>query len=157
MEGISRRTALAAPSLLLTSGMAESAAMRPSAEAALRDFLKAFENCDLPRMERAFAADSTHFDRAPAGTAPNFAEYRRGSGMPPGMRKLAMQLPKTQPGPPYHEVTPKDLVVQTMGDIAICTFHLESQKSLARRTVVLRWETDDWKIAHLHASNIARS
>lgn len=117
-------------------------------------FLRAFENCDLPAMEAAFASDATYFDRAVPTANDDLSHYRRGQGMPAGMRALAESLPRTIPGPPYHRVTPIDLLVQGSGDTAICSFHLEDGHTLGRRTVVLVRRGGAWKILHIHASNV---
>ena len=37
-------------------------------ETALRDFLRAFENCDIPAMDRLFAPDCVSFDQVVAGS-----------------------------------------------------------------------------------------
>lgn len=127
-----------------------------TAETALLDFLRAFEDCDLPRMEAAFAPDATSFDRASNAPVDALEPYRRASGMPAGMRKIATELPKTKPGPPYHRVQPLDLLIQSAGHVAVCTFHLEGDNSLGRRTVVLQRLPSGWKIIHVHASNVQR-
>lgn len=138
---------------LVPGGLAGAALAESGPQAALLAFLRAFENCDLPRMEAAFAPDATCFDRAPADPA-DLAPYHRAMGMPAGMRHLALTLPKTVPGPPYHRVDPQGLACVLHGDIALCTFELEGDDNLGRRTVVLRNEADGWKIIHIHASNI---
>ena len=138
---------------VVPGGLASAARVEAGPQDALLAFLRAFENCDLPRMEAAFARDATCFDRAPADPG-DLAPYHRAAGMPPGMRHLALTLPKTVPGPPYHRVDPQGLACVLHGDIALCTFELEDADNLGRRTVVLRHEADAWKIIHIHASNI---
>jgi len=124
-----------------------------SPQAALLAFLHAFEDCDLARMEEVFARDATSFDRAPRQPG-SLAAYRRQKGMPGGMRQLASTLPKNVPGPPYQRIEPKNLVCDRYGDIALCSFELDSPDSLGRRTIVLRWQEGGWKIIHIHASNV---
>ena len=127
-------------------------------EKALRDFLRAFENCDLRAMELAFAADATSFDRtvmAPEIKGPiDLRDYRRMRGMPPGMRRTAEELPRGKKGPPYQSLEPRDLLIQRSADMAVCTFHLEHPNALGRRTVVLQQQSGVWKIIHIHASNV---
>ncbi|WP_017668597.1 DUF4440 domain-containing protein [Sandarakinorhabdus sp. AAP62] len=129
-----------------------------SAEAALRAFLRSFANCDLPAMEAAFAPDATSFDAltASAGAAlPAKDSMKRHPGMPPTMRRIAEQLPKERPGPPYHRPDLiDDLLVQVVGDVAICAFHFDSPNRLGRRSIVLVRRAGDWRILHLHASNL---
>lgn len=122
-------------------------------QAALLAFLRAFENCDLARMQAAFARGATYFDRAPREPGDR-ALYRRGAGMPAGMRQIATTLPKTVPGPPYHRLEPRNLACERHGEIALCTFELDSADSLGRRTIVLRKQAGGWKIIHIHASNV---
>ena len=122
--------------------------------AALHAFLIAFENCNLPLMESFFAPDATYFDRFPPG-AQKSADYRRGQGMPPGMRELATRLPKAGGHPPYHSVEPRDLLVQSYGSVAVCSFHLTGGETFGRRTVVMSTSGNlGWKIVHIHASNV---
>jgi len=156
---ISRRLALAAA--LAVAPAAAAAAQtddaRASAEAALRAFLHAFENDDLPTMEASFAPDATGFNPVVAsakGSGPlDFETLRRKPGMPPAMRALVESSLKTGDGPPYRKLDPKDLLVQTDGQMALCTFHLEAPTNLARRTIVLIRRAGAWKILHIHASN----
>jgi len=133
--------------------IADAAVTDDGPRAALLAFLRAFENCDLPRMEAAFARGATYFDRAPRAPG-DPALYRRGTGMPAGMRQIASTLPRTVPGPPYHRLEPRNLACDVHGEMALCTFELDSADSLGRRTIALRNGADGWKIIHIHASNI---
>jgi len=127
-------------------------------EKALRDFLRAFEDCDLKAMELAFTADATNFDRtvmAPETKGSiDLRDYRRKRGMPPGMRRTAQELPRGKKGPPYQSLEPRDLLIQRSADVAVCTFHLEHPHALGRRTVVLQQQSGTWKFIHIHASNV---
>jgi len=154
---ITRRDALvaAAGATCATAAGAGSEPLSDDPREALLAFLRAFENCDLARMEHAFAADATYFDRAPLVPG-DPAQYRRGQGMPPGMRLLASTLPHKVTGPPYQQVKPENLSCDRYGETALCTFELDSADALGRRTILLRKEGDGWKIAHIHASNIYR-
>ena len=106
----------------------------------LQSFLRAFENCDLPAMERLFAPDCVSFDQVVASSAgqavSDLTPYRRCPGMPPAMRRLALELPTRNPGPPYHLLVPQDLLIQIFDDAAVATFHIERGGILRRRTVV---------------------
>jgi ketosteroid isomerase-like protein len=128
-----------------------------SAEAALMAFLRSFAACDLPAMEAAFAPDAMSFDAVNAGTsdpAPDRQKLKRAPGMPAGMRRIALALPKERPGPPYHRPDlVQDLHVQVVGDMALCTFHFDNPERLGRRTIVLVRRNGDWRILHIHASN----
>jgi ketosteroid isomerase-like protein len=138
---------------LASGARANATAADHSAQAALLSFLRAFEDCDLARMEVAFARDATCFDRAPREPG-NLASYRRAAGMPAGMRQLASTLPARVPGPPYQRLIPRNLACETYGEIALCTFELDGADGLGRRTIVLRRQAEGWKITHIHASNV---
>jgi ketosteroid isomerase-like protein len=157
---ISRRFALAA-ALAAAPAAAAAASVedaRASAEAALRAFLHAFENDDLATMEASFAPDAVCFDPVVASSKGSGAldpqALHRKPGMPPAMRALVESSLKTGSGPPYRKLDPKDLLVQTDGQMALCTFHLEAPTGFARRTIVLIRRAGAWKILHIHASNV---
>jgi ketosteroid isomerase-like protein len=125
---------------------------------ALQSFLRAFENCDLPAMDRLFAPDCVSFDQVVASSAgqavSDLTPYRRCAGMPPAMRRTALELPTRNPGPPYHSLVPKDLLIQIFGDAAVVTFHIERDGVLRRRTIVFVKRDEGWRIVHLHASSV---
>jgi ketosteroid isomerase-like protein len=157
---ISRRLALAAALTAAPAVVAAAASdgARTSAEVALRAFLRAFENDDLATMEAAFAPDAVCFDpvvaSAKGSQGLDLQALHRKPGMPATMRALVESSLKTGSGPPYRRLDPKDLLVQTDGHMALCTFHLEAPTNLARRTIVLIRREAAWKILHIHASNV---
>jgi hypothetical protein len=51
-------------------------------------------------------------------------------------------------------IQPQDVVVQRFDNVAVVTFHLGTDAARGRRTIVLRLVGADWRIAHLHASNL---
>jgi ketosteroid isomerase-like protein len=54
------------------------------------------------------------------------------------------------------DIQPRDLEIQMIGDVAVVTFHLDDRPPMVnRRTLVLRKTSTGWKIAHLHASEVA--
>jgi len=150
-----RRTVLGG---LFAAATPASAHSQTSPGDAMLAFLKAFERCDLDVMQAAFADDATCFDRVVMSTKAtpdiDLDHYRRLMGMPPGMRQVALSLPKDHPGPPYQDLTPKNLMIQAGQDMAVCTFHLDYPHILCRRTVVLALRGGAWKIIHIHASNV---
>lgn len=129
-----------------------------SAEAALRAFLRSFADCDLTAMEAAFAPDSTSFDALTAGPnapAQTLAAMKRAPGMPATMRRVAERMKQERPGPPYHRPDQiDDLLVQVVGDMALCTFQFDDPDRIGRRTIVLVRRAGTWRILHLHASNL---
>ena len=55
----------------------------------------------------------------------------------------------------YHRLVPTELRIQPLSPgLALATFHLRNAERLARRTVLLHREGADWRILHLHASNV---
>lgn len=162
LGSVSRRgvmaTALAGSGLAAATPAAAAAGPEAQVEAALRAFLTAFENCDLPAMAAAFAPEATSFDRttmSPAGQASiRLDPWRRVAGPPPGMWAVAESLKKTGSGPPYQRLDPQDLLIQASADMAVCSFHLTGPHLVGRRTIVMAKRPGGWKIIHLHASQV---
>ena len=124
----------------------------------LRDFLRALENCDLTDMEQFFAPDCVSFDQVVASSAgqavSDFTPYRQCAGMPPMMRRLVLERPTKNPGPPYHSLVAQDLLIHMLGDAAVVTFHIDRDGVLRRRTIVFVKRDEGWRIVHLHASSV---
>lgn len=116
-------------------------------EQTLQRFLVPFSNRDVAAFITFFADDATVFFPArPARRVQGRADIARaftdlfGSPVsPPGSAAL---------------IQPQDLFVQRFDGIAVATFHLGTDTARSRRTFVLRRVGPDWKIAHLHASNL---
>ena len=129
--------------------------------AALTTFLRAFENGDLDAMEASFSDDASTFPRVVMSsetvTPIDTADYRRVTGLDPGMRELIASWQDSPAGPPYMTLAPKDLEIRVFTDAALVSFHLESGARLSRRTFVLGKEEGSWRIVHLHASNVVGS
>ena len=121
----------------------------PTVEAALAEFLAAFNDLDWDRFRACFTEDATVF--FPARPFPN-ARATGWDEVAAGFAPYFANLRATVPGPPYQQITPHDLHIQPLGDTAIATFHLPRENALGRRTLVLRNTAAGWKIAHLHAS-----
>jgi ketosteroid isomerase-like protein len=118
-------------------------------EAALAEFLAAFNDLDWDRFQACFAEDATLF--FPARPFPN-ARATGWDEVAAGFAPYFANLRATVPGPPYQQLTPRDLHIQPLGDAALATFHLPRDTAVGRRTLVLRKTTAGWKIVHLHAS-----
>ena len=127
----------------------------------LSEFIRAFENGDLERMETYFAEDALTFPRAIMSSdteSPiDSSEYRRVIGIDPQMKQLISRFSEAGAEPPYMELTPEDLEVQMFSNAAVVSFHLEDGASLSRRTFVLARREGQWRIVHLHASNVVGS
>jgi ketosteroid isomerase-like protein len=120
-------------------------------EATLHAFVQAFDNLDWERFRRFFADDATVFyPRGTAGRAHGRAEFEA------NFQQVFTQIRGNRKQPPFMDLQPHDLYIQRFGDIAIATFHLNDRPGvLNRRTIVLHRVGDDWKIVHLHASEVA--
>jgi ketosteroid isomerase-like protein len=123
------------------------AAAASQPEAAIQEFVSAFNALDRTRFDALFADDVTLF--FPSSPFP----LKRVEGKAATLEWFgrlfdSMTRRGTSPG-----VKPQDLFVQDYGDVAIATFHLIGGESVGRRTIVIRRHHDQWVIAHLHASS----
>lgn len=118
----------------------------------LDEFLEAFANLDLDRFLACWAHDATVIH-------PVSQMSRRLDGwemVRDGWQELFEFLRTTRPGPPYVDLRPVDLRVQSVGTgVAVVTFHLDlgQEVGFGRRTLVFGVEGRSWEIVHLHASN----
>lgn len=116
-------------------------------------FLVAFRNLDWPAFITAFAKQASVF-------FPFDDQPRRATGIG---EITAIFLPfftsvrQQRPGPPYLQLEPVDLQVTIVDKSALITFHLHDPGVLCRRTILWIDEGKQWRILHLHASNIAQS
>ena len=135
--------------------------MTPTQERAVRDALmtciKAFEAGDTDAMRDAFARNATSFPRVAAdrliGLPVDLDRYRRVEGIDPEM--LAAVRASTQASDTSTlTIEPEDLDILVSVDMALATFHILADGELGRRTFVMTREGDEWKILHVHASNV---
>ena len=113
-------------------------------------FLVAFETLQWDAFRNSFADDATVFyPRAMPQRADGREQFEA------GFRKVFEQIRGNQTKPPYMRVEPRDLQVQMLGEVAIITFHLDDRPGfLNRRTIVMKKFGNEWKIVHLHASEV---
>ena len=146
--------------IVLTIPMAFADSTEDSVRSSVLAFLKAFEQGDSEYMQQAFAADAVTFPRTrmEAELKPPIEQrdYRRVAGIDPQMLELIAAKKAAGIGPPYFELTPYDLEINVIGEVALVTFHLIGER-LGRRTLVLALRDRQWKIIHLHASNVRSS
>ena len=119
----------------------------------LTRFLTAFENLDWEAFRNCFADDATvYFPSQRASRATGRAEIDT------TFRHVFERIRTTKSSPPYLNLEPADLDIQVFRDTAVATFHLyDVPNTIGRRTVVLEKRTGEWKIVHLHASNVEKS
>lgn len=118
---------------------------------ALAAFIQAFDNLDWDRFRGSFADDATVFyprefpHRADGRT--EFETY---------FQKVFERIRAGRTKGPHMDIQPRELHIQIAGPVAIATFHLDDRPGfLNRRTIVLQKRGLDWKIIHLHASEVA--
>jgi ketosteroid isomerase-like protein len=127
-------------------------------ETTTESFIQALSRADLPNLLDQMAEDATMF--GPLPDSPMLVEGRENIGSL--FRPFFDQLRKSGDGPIYMNLVYRDKKIQMMGDAAIITFHLGKMPdepitetySFSRRSFVLRIINGEWKIAHLHASNV---
>jgi ketosteroid isomerase-like protein len=114
----------------------------------LDSFVAAFNDLDWEKFRAHFSEDATVFFPAPYPPA-------RASGrdaVEAGFHGVFERWRRERSGPPYLDIRPRDVVLQSFGDVTVATFHLDDVERPSRRTLVLRRETTGLKIVHLHAS-----
>lgn len=119
-------------------------------EQTLQRFLVPFSNRDVAAFSPFFAEDATvFFPGRPASRVQGRA----------GIARAFTDLfgPPVSPTGSATLLQPQDLLIQRFDGLAVATFHLGTEAARGRRTFVLRRIGSDWKIAHLHASNLTQN
>jgi uncharacterized protein (TIGR02246 family) len=114
---------------------------------ALQRFLHAVNSANADAFVASFAEDATAFFPSAAN-----AQRRRGSTE----IRRAIE-PSFAQGPRNPPAQLSDLVVTVDGDSAIASFDAVDGAMHSRRTLVLQRRQGQWKIVHLHASNVTAS
>jgi ketosteroid isomerase-like protein len=133
----------------LTGNSADLAPVR----AALTEFLTAFENLDWEAFRACFDDRATVF--FPIPEPPQRFDGR--AAFEAHFQQVFKAIRSAAPsGPPFHHLDPEDLHIEALGpDAALASFHLRNNQRIARRTIVFKRTARGWRIAHLHASNVA--
>ena len=115
----------------------------------LDSFIDSFNNLEWDRFRDHFSDEATVFFPAP------YARERASgrTAVEAGFRGVFERWRKERPGPPYLDLRPLDVMVQSYGEIHVVTFHLADGELRLRRTFVLGREGGELKILHLHASS----
>ena len=122
---------------------------------ALEGFLAAFRNLDWIPFSAWFSPSASVF--FPFPDMP-----RRANGMEEiaaVFKPFFENLRRNHKGaPPYLNIDPLDLQVSIVANIALVTFHLSDPGGehtvLGRRSLIWAREQGQWRILHLHASNV---
>jgi len=120
--------------------------------AAIEGFLVAFRNLDWEPFRASFAEDATVFFPQTAGVV----ERADGKGQIEEVFSRVFERARAQKAePPYLHIEPSDVRIQSFGNVAIVTFHLDDPGVFGRRSVVFENREGQWLIVHLHASNVS--
>ena len=125
-------------------------------ENVLDAFLAAFDNLDWQKFREYFAEGVTMFHPSP----PHIRRIDSPEAFENAWLEVFARI-KNHSGrnqPPYMNLAPRDLRIQTLSqEIALATFHLVDGNITSRRSLLFQRFACNWKIIHLHASNIAGS
>ena len=133
------------------SSSAETKAQDIEVRETLSKFIQAFDNLDWDRFRDFFADDATIFYPR---DVPSRATGRK--EVEAQFKKVFEQIRGNRTKPPYTDIQPRNLAIQMFGDVAVATFHLDDRPGvLNRRTIVLHKSAGEWKIVHIHASEVA--
>lgn len=129
----------------------QSASAESEVRGTLAKFLTAFDNLDWETFRSTFDDEATVFyPRAVPERANGREEFEK------TFKVIFQQIRAGKTAAPFMDIQPKELKLQIYGDIAIATFQLyDKPGAINRRTIVLHKVRQDWKIVHLHASEIA--
>ncbi len=118
---------------------------------ALDQFLAAFRELAWARFIAAFAADASVF--FPFADAP-----RRADGVEEIEAVFAPFFASLRSRQTHLQLDPVDVQIDICGTLALVSFHLhdsvDDQAILCRRTMVWIDDGAQWRILHLHASNL---
>jgi ketosteroid isomerase-like protein len=119
--------------------------------ATTQKFLKAFTGFDWKTFRNSFTNDATIF-------YPTWEQGKRKIGQKEIEATWLEIFPEFIDSTKKFkmEINPQDVFIQLYDRTAIVTFHLDSNY-LSRRTFVFRKVGKDWKITHLHASNLSKT
>jgi ketosteroid isomerase-like protein len=123
-------------------------------DAAVQEFLTAFNSLDMPRFLACFADDAVMFHppSPPPRTFPTRVQGRLEIERTFQVVFDQIRARAGRPGPPFQNLQPQDVLMQRFDGFAVVTFHLGSEKARGRRTLVFRQIGATWTIVHLHAS-----
>lgn len=118
---------------------------------ATEKFVNAFTNFNWATFRNSFTDDATLF-------YPDWDQRKRVAGRKEIEATWLKLFPEFADTANVKKlvINPKDIFIQVYGNNAIVTFHLGNGVThLSRRTLVMVKKKKEWKIVHLHASNIS--
>ena len=111
-----------------------------------QNFIYSFNNSKWETFKNFFTDDASMF-------YPQIDDARRLNGKKEIEEALQPEFTDTTIKAPSN-ISPKDVRLQINRKTAIVTFHLESQHSLGRYTIIWVRRDGEWKIFHLHGSDL---
>ena len=117
---------------------------------AAEHFLRVFDNMEWEAFEAAWATSPSVF--FPFRDTPERVE---GTAVAARFRTFFDEVRSTRPGPPYLRLHPQEFRAEVMGSTGFVTFRLgRAPGNVSRRTLLFVRESGQWKLAHMHASNV---
>lgn len=123
-------------------------------QAMLSSFIGAFNTLDWERFCACFAQDATVFHP----DNPETERLERIEGRAAIEHSFKPVFDAASRMSPRQRIEPQRVHVQFLSSAAVVTFEFDRPHgSLGRRTLVLKQDSEGWKIVHLHASNASRT
>jgi hypothetical protein len=132
---------------------ANAASRSGAVEDAMARFVTAFENLDWTTFRRCFSANPTMFHPA----SPNLRRVNSPIEFDKAWQGVFNRIKKNsgRTSPPYMKLNSQDVRIERLTpDVALVTFHLADPGIIGRRSLVFQKIDGDWKIVHIHASNL---
>jgi ketosteroid isomerase-like protein len=149
-----KRIGAATVACLLVAAVATGGQQPSGAADVAVSLLNAIVTSNLEGVMAVFAEDATAF--MPTASAPT-----RLTGKAEIRGAFAALLQNAPASAAPRPVSARDLAVQSFGDVAVVTFHLDSAqpvgaglRAVGRRTLVLHRSGGVWAVVHLHASTM---
>lgn len=122
-------------------------------KAAVRRFVSAFSHLEWSAFSASFSSKASVFfpfndtiERVD-GTSAVMARFKA----------FFSEVRESRMGPDFLGLDPQNLLIEMVAGAALVTFHLRDGSRLGRRSMVWIVEDGQWKLRHLHASNMDHS
>jgi|SRR5215471_5582971 len=150
-----KRIGVASLACLMIATVTRGGQQPSSATDVATSLVNAIVTSNLDGVMAVFADDATAF-------MPTANAATRLTGKAEIRRAFAALMQNAPASATPRAVSPRDVAVQSFGDVAIVTFHLNSaqpvgpgQRAVGRRTLILHRSGSVWSVVHLHASTMA--
>ena len=120
---------------------------------AVQRFVSAFSHLDWDIFSASFSSEASVF-------FPFTDTLERVDGTNAVMTRFKAffsEVRESRSGPDYLGLDPQNLRIEMFAGAALVTFHLHDESQLGRRSMIWTLEDHQWKLKHLHASNMDRS